>query len=430
MRLKSALSGWNVSSDNTESVNKMGISLRRISIAVLLSVVLGCAGCDQSVPVDGTDTDADTSAPVETTAPKETETKVPETTEPVTSAPETTEKAPETTAPTETSSDTTASADTKSENEPEFVNPLTGLASEKDYTGKRPAAIMINNIKASCPQVGVSEADIMYECLVEGGYTRLMMVVQDYASLPKVGSVRSSRDYYLDFAADYNAIYVHAGGSPYAYDDIQNLGVNNLDGVNMWLPNQVFYRDEERLATMALEHTLVTTGEKIAYGVSFKKYSTEMDKDFDYPLDFVPFGTTVAYENAAKNIHIPYSFAHNTDFKYDEESGTYLRYQFGGLEHIDGATDEQLKFDNLIIYFCETGRITGDASLRIEVGTIGEGKGFYATKGTYIPITWKKESYESPTKFYDAEGNLLLINRGKTFVSVCPTSITNTITFN
>jgi len=408
----------------------MDIALRRISLTVLLAVVLGCAGCDQSVPADSTDTGSDTSAPVETTVPKETETKAPETTKPVTTAPETTAKAPETTAPTETTAAATTSADTKSENEVGFVNPLTGLASEKDYTGKRPAAIMINNIKASCPQVGVSHADIMYECLVEGGYTRLMMIVQDYASLPKVGSVRSSRDYYLDFAADYDAIYVHAGGSPYAYDDIQALGVNNLDGVNMWLPNQVFYRDEERVATMALEHTLVTTGEKIAYGVSFKKYKTEMDKEFDYPLDFAPYDTTVSYEKTAKNIHIPYSYAHNTDFKYDEESGTYLRYQFGGLDHGDGATDEQLKFDNLIIYFCETGDIPKDTSARIDVTTIGEGKGFYATKGTYIPITWKKESYESPTKFYDEKGELLLINRGKTFVSVCPTRITDKITFN
>ena len=60
----------------------------------------------------------------------------------------------------------------------------------------------------------------------------------------------------------------------------------------------------------------------------------------------------------------------------------------------------------------------------------GEGKGYYVTRGTYIPITWKKESYESPTKFFTESGELLLINRGKTFISVCPTSIASSITFN
>ena len=414
----------------------MAISLRRISVAMIAAALLVTAGCEQSAPASGTESAAESTAAVKTTnaKPQETETKAPETTAPETTAKETTAapettKAPETTVPAETTAESTTAAE-KDPNEPAFVNPLTGLASDTDYTGKRPAAIMINNIKASCPQVGVSEADIMYECLVEGGYTRLMMVVQDYASLPTIGSIRSSRDYYLDFAADYDAIYVHAGGSPYAYDDIQALGVNNLDGVNMYLPNQVFYRDPDRMAVMALEHTLVSSGEKIAYGVKYKKYSTEMDKDFDYPLDFVKYDTTVAYEKAALNIHIPYSIAHNTDFKYDAESGKYLRYQFGGLEHIDGATGEQLKYDNLIIYFCETGRITGDPSARIDVGTIGEGKGYYVTRGTYIPITWKKESYESPTKFYTEDGELLLINRGKTFISVCPTSIASSITFN
>lgn len=413
----------------------MAISLRRISMVMIAAAILATTGCEQSVPVSGSESTAESTSAVETTTakPQETETKAPETTAAETtakdtSAPETT-SAPVTTAPPETTLESTTAKE-EDPNEPAFVNPLTGLASDTDWSGKRPAAIMINNIKASCPQVGVSEADIMYECLVEGGFTRLMMVVQDYASLPIIGSIRSSRDYYLDFASDYDAIYVHAGGSPYAYDDIQALGVNNLDGVNMYLPNQVFYRDPDRMAIMALEHTLVSSGEKIAYGVKYKKYSTEMAKDFDYPLDFVKYDTTAAFENAALHIHIPYSYAHNTDFTYDAENGKYLRYQFGGLEHIDGATGEQLKFDNLIIYFCETGRITGDASARIDVGTIGEGKGYYATKGTYIPITWKKESYESPTKFFTEDGELLLINRGKTFISVCPTSIASTITFN
>ena len=60
----------------------------------------------------------------------------------------------------------------------------------------------------------------MYECIVEGGYTRLMMLAMDYENLPVVGSVRSSREYYLDFAANHDAIYIHAGGSEQAYTEI------------------------------------------------------------------------------------------------------------------------------------------------------------------------------------------------------------------
>jgi len=405
---------------------------RLIASAAALLIVLSAGACDQGTPaVSDVSTSITTPAPDTSTVPPQTETTQPETTE-TTAPPVTTEtdpavSAPETTAPPQTTEESTAQPDVPAE--PEFVNPLTGLPTATDLSGQRPAAIMINNIQVSCPQLGVSKADIIYECLVEGGYTRLMMLSLDYANLPELGSVRSSRDYYLDFAADWDAIYVHAGGSPYAYSAIKERKVNNLDGVNMYLPD-TFYRNQERIIKMGLEHSLMTTGEKIVSGIKYKKYRTDMTKDFDYPIDFVKYGTETTFKDAATYIHIPYSIAQITDFEYNKETGTYLRYQFNGKKHIDGATDEQLAFENVLIYFCDTGLITGDPSLRIEVGTVGEGKGYYATNGTYIPITWKKDSHEAPIRFYTQEGELLLMNRGKTFVSVCPTSSMNLISFN
>ena len=224
--------------------------------------------------------DTSDTVPPETTEPPVTETDPPETEE-SSSAEETTE------------SDTTTE-ETPTPAAPEFVNPITGLEADQDFTGIRPAAIMINNIRVSCPQIGVADADIMYECLVEGGYTRLMMVVMDYANLGSVGSVRSARNYYLDFAADYDALYVNAGGIETSYEGIFALIVQNLDGVNMYLPS-TFARDRDRIATMGLEHSLMTTGAGIVSGIKYKKYSTATEDDFDYPLDFVPYGTTVSY---------------------------------------------------------------------------------------------------------------------------------------
>jgi len=312
---------------------------------------------------------------------------------------------------------------------PEFLNPLTGLAADRDLSTTRPVAIMVNNIRVSCPQAGVSQADVMYECLVEGGYTRLMMLVMDYESLGEVGSVRSSRDYYLDFAADYDAIYVHAGGSPFAYQAIKDYAVNNLDGVNMYLPS-TFYRNQDRIVKMGYEHSMMTTGENIISGIKYKKYRTDLTANFNYPLDFVDYGTSIHFDDTAEHIRIPYSIVQTTDFLYDEELETYLRFQFSGEKHIDGDTGEQLTFENVMILFCETGAISGDAQHRIEVKTLGSGTGYYATKGTYIPITWEKETHESPIRFFDQNGEALLMNAGKTFISVCPTNISNMIDFN
>jgi len=420
---------------------------RRILGLFLLCVMCLTAGCGTETPAVQPDTVTTTptislTTTETTTVPEVTaaDTTTAPVTEETTAAPETETAAPETTESSETttapdsesedsSSETESTAPAENEKKPEFVNPLTGLAAEEDMSANRPAAIMINNIKVSCPQEGVSEADIIYECLVEGGYTRLMMLAQDYPNLPEVGSVRSSRDYYLDFAADYDAIYVHAGGSPYAYTALKERGVHNLDGVNMYLPT-TFYRDQERVKSMGLEHSLMTTGTKIVEGIKYKRYRTEIvSEDFDYPLDF-RYGEPLVFEDAAKHVHIPYSVAQVTDFEYDEETGEYLRWQFNGVPHVDGANNEQLSFKNVLIYFCETGRITGDSKLRIEVGTVGEGTGFYAVNGTYTKITWKKDSHDTPIRFYGADGELLLMDPGKTFVSVCPTTIENLISFN
>ncbi|MEE1279228.1 MAG: DUF3048 domain-containing protein, partial [Oscillospiraceae bacterium] len=76
-------------------------------------------------------------------------------------------------------------------------DPLTGeYTLDLSAKDKRPVAIMINNIKISLPQRGISEASIIYEALAEGGITRLMAVFPDVNKIPDVGSVRSARHYY------------------------------------------------------------------------------------------------------------------------------------------------------------------------------------------------------------------------------------------
>ena len=58
---------------------------------------------------------------------------------------------------------------------PVYYNTLTGKSGlSEEAVGKRPVAVMINNIKASLPQDGIYKADILYEILVEGGITRMM----------------------------------------------------------------------------------------------------------------------------------------------------------------------------------------------------------------------------------------------------------------
>ena len=72
-------------------------------------------------------------------------------------------------------------------------NPLTGMPISEEWVDRRPVAIMLNNLKAALPQLGQSKADIIYECLAEGGITRMLGVYQSVEGVGTIGSVRSSR---------------------------------------------------------------------------------------------------------------------------------------------------------------------------------------------------------------------------------------------
>ncbi len=375
-----------------------------ICLAITAQLLMSSSCTSDMPPVDSDTADAvttDTSIfEIETAAP-------PETTEEVTTAPEETAEA-ETTAP--------------DLNEPEIINPLTGLKADVGYENRRPAAIMINNIKVATPQEGISYADIMYECIVEGGYTRLMMVVSDYESLPVIGSVRSSREYYLDFAANHNAIYIHAGGSNQAYVEIRDRKVNNLDGVNMYIPN-MFYRDEWRQANMGYEHSLMTTGEKIANGIAYKKYNTELAEGFDSPLDFVPYDTVRVPEGGTANsIQVTYHYAHKPYYEYNKDEGVYYRWQFNGDKHMDNTAGKQISFTNIIVLYCPT-TATNDSYKHMDVVTEGSGEGYYVSMGGYEKIKWEKATPDTPVKLYNEAGEELRVNRGKTFFQICTTDM-------
>ena len=112
--------------------------------------------------------------------------------------------------------DASSAATVVSEPEPDkgSLNTLTGIYGTLDDSavGKRPVAVMINNISTAQPvQTGLNKADVVFECLVEGGISRLMAVFSDLSQCEKLGTIRSARYSYVQLAKSLDAIYVHCG---------------------------------------------------------------------------------------------------------------------------------------------------------------------------------------------------------------------------
>ena len=310
-----------------------------------------------------------------------------------------------------------------------YTNPLTGLPTDETGVSARPIAIMINNIKQALPQEGISDMDILMECLVEGSITRLMGICSDYKSIDTVGSIRSARPYYLDFAQAFDAIYCHVGGSAQANAEIKSRNIDDLDDTKRD-PLNIFYRDPERLKTMAIEHTMMTTGEGLAKSIEHLKFRTAIRTGYAYPFTFPEEGASVQVGTQdAKHIYVPMSGYQKVDYVYDEATKEYLRYQYNGQKHIDINNDKQLSFKNVILLFCDTKVI--DSTGHLEITTTGTGTGFLISEGKYAPITWSKTDRDGNLTLTDnATGKTIVINRGKTAINVCTLDTESKINMN
>ena len=299
----------------------------------------------------------------------------------------------------------------KDNNEP-VVNQKLKIVDVNSKT--RPVAVMINNLSTARPvQSGVMDAYIVYEIIVEGGITRYMAVYKD-KDTAKIGTVRSSRDYYLDYALENDAIYVHFGWSPQAQELIGKLGVNNING----LYDNAFWRDNPM--NLPYEHTAYTSMEKIMKVAKNKGYRLTSEKDLllNYSVD------EVSIENEesslkADNVSIRYSNAVTTSYKYNPTDKLYYRSVNGSAQK-DYVTKKQYTTKNIIISYVDNGNISNDDKGRQELNNIGTGKGYYITDGYSIPITWTKTSRNEQTVYKKLNGEEITVNDGNTFIQIAP----------
>ncbi len=299
---------------------------------------------------------------------------------------------------------------------PSGINPLTGEPMEPEYENNRPVAVMLNNLKAAQPQLGVSRADIIYEVPTEGGMTRMLGVDQSLEGVENLGSIRSARSYYLELALGLDALYVHAGGSPGAYRDIPAWGVDNMDGVRGSEDAGIFWRDQERRKTKGYEHSLLTSGEKIQEYLDTGTLRTEHREGYVYPQAFIPDGTP-AGGSPAEHVKVRFSAYKTGTFDYDAESGKYLAGQYG-KEYVDGGTGEQVAVTNLLVLETGISVISGDTEGRLNVRLTGKGTGTFFCGGKSVPILWSKAERNSPFVYTLEDGKLLALGQGNSYVCI------------
>lgn len=297
------------------------------------------------------------------------------------------------------------------------VNVLTGLPIEEESVNNRPIAVMLNNLKAALPQSGVSKADIIYEAPAEGGITRMLAVYQSVDGVGNIGSVRSTRSYYLDLVQGLDAILLHAGASAYAYQDIKSRGVTALDCIHGGgYEGTLYWRDKNRIKKVGYEHSVFTSGERIERLFPTYSFRKTHKTGYTYGMQFADDGTPAGGSDASR-ISVKFSKYKTGVFTYDPRTRLYKAAEYGA-PYVDGGTGEQVAVTNVLVLKTGISVINGDTAGRLDVDLVGSGKGSFACGGKMVDILWRKASHSSPFVYTLTDGTPVVFGRGKSYVNI------------
>jgi hypothetical protein len=318
-------------------------------------------------------------------------------------------------APEETSSPNETAVSTTPVPEPTptplpYDAPLSGVKLEQEATA-RPVVVMINNYAAARPQSGLTNADVIWEVLAEGGITRLVAVYQSTTALTdSIGPIRSIRPYLIDIGDSYGAVLAHAGASNDGYDILQHQGKPYLDEISN--AGGYFWRSKDRKAP----HNLYSSLEKLREGAERKGYK----KDVTVPVyTFSDAGAADAGEPATE-ISIKFLMQdYKVGYKYDAAAGLYKR-SIGGEPHIDLNNNEQLSGTNLVVLGANHRTLDNEGRLSVDL-TAG-GSAILFQNGKAIEAEWVR-SPDGMIRIVK-DGKELPFVPGKTFFHIVPNNPT------
>ncbi len=296
---------------------------------------------------------------------------------------------------------------------PQAYSVFDGLPIDPDTEEEGLMVMIDNSLFAHEQQYGLRQASLVYEALVEGGITRLMLVFP-YQDAIKVGPVRSARDYFVEIAEEYGGIYAHAGGSPtslemlWASELLKDMDEDERESGELYS-----FRDDQYSAPHNLYYDLIATRERVrdlGYEVQ------EPHKTWCFEDEFIP-----ELSEKISKVGLSYSadgvIDYQVAFDYDADNNHYLRSRYNkGELHIDNADGEAVSPSNLLVQIVPSQLIDGDEKERLEIDLRGEGILHYFWGGKHGKGYWKNTGGE--TQYFQADGTKLCVPPGQSWISI------------
>jgi len=304
----------------------------------------------------------------------------------------------------------------KQEVVPEVIKPvteasrLTGVQVDPALNKRPVTGIMIENSIDARPQSGLSDAGVIFEAIAEGGITRFLALFQ--VNQPDdIGPIRSARPYYVQWAAGFDAAYVHSGGSGEALALIRTLGLKDMDHGN----NPSYF---DRVSYRYAPHNVYTSMARLDSLREAKGFTTSKFDGFSRLTEPAKKTTTTKPTEKASKIDFTISGPlYNTSYTYDAKTNTYPRI-LAGQPHMDARNKKQISPSVVIALITTYGAHPDGVHSQYKV--VGSGNIVVFQNGEVIKGTWSKASKTASLVFKDSEGKALKLQPGQTWITAIP----------
>ncbi|KZM77767.1 MULTISPECIES: DUF3048 domain-containing protein [Cellulosimicrobium] len=315
-------------------------------------------------------------------------------------------------APTTETVDADVSADKGAPPTPDvpLVWPLTGVEAEE--VADRPAlAVKIENAPQARPQTGLEQADVVWEEVVEGGITRFVAVY--HSQVPeRVGPVRSVRPMDPAIVGPLHGILAYTGGQQPFIDAVGAAGVQSV----------VMDEGDDGFTT-----TRARRAPHNVYG-SPEEFWAQADGDRTTPppaqLVFARepgTGTATVAGSAATRLDVRLTFASSAVWEWNADEGRYVRSE--GDTPAVSSDEVRLSATNVVLLSApmEDTAFKDPAGVPVpETKLVGTGEGVVASGGKQVPVTWSKETVESPVVLTGADGKPVELEPGASWIELVP----------
>jgi hypothetical protein len=286
--------------------------------------------------------------------------------------------------------------------------PLTGLeADDESVLERRVLAVKIENSPEARPQMGLAEADVIYEQEAEGGISRFIALYH-CRDADRVGPIRSARPVDPDVLSQYgDPLFVHAGSVDAVINDVEDAGI---EMINCNFEEETCPRDESREAP----HDVFT--------------STDALRDFggengEPPADVFAFDEEVPEDaRRGRTLNLNFSPVANVFWKYRNNQDLYLRFHDETLHRLEDRTPVTAANVVVMLVDRETTRIQDSAGNPVpNFDVFGTGDLLVFRNGRVIEGEWRRESPDDVTELLDRRGEEIALAPGQTWVELFPT---------